>query len=155
DDLPIRREVAIFIALAPDNAKAQLCQRSSHGWQRPGAAYRAALTTDGEVIEIVASRLEPTDLDMHRVAKFGMGHGRALLRHLAHAFIGGDGPGDLHRLPWHTAAPLERSRRDLRPEHKAVRCRVTGSDTEREGVGGKNGTRPDATPEEAASRREQ
>ena len=98
-DLPIRREVAVFIALAPDNAKAQLCHRGSHGWQCPGAAYRAALTADGEVIEIVASRLEPAYLDVHRVVEFGMGHGRALLRHLAHAFVGGDGPGDLHRLP--------------------------------------------------------
>ncbi len=98
-DLPIRREVTVVIALAPSNAKAQLCHRGSHGWQRPGAAHRAALTTDGEVIEIVASRLEPAHLDVHRVAEFGMGHGCALLRHLAHAFIGGDGPGDLHRFP--------------------------------------------------------
>jgi hypothetical protein len=32
-----------------------LCHRGSHGWQRPGAAYRAALIADGEAIEIVAS----------------------------------------------------------------------------------------------------
>ena len=110
-----------------------MCHWSSHGWQRPGAAHRAALTADGEVIEIVASRLEPANLDVHRVAQFGMGHGRALLCHLAHAFVSGDGPVDLHSLPRHAAAPLERSRRDLRPEHEAVRRRVTGSDAEREG----------------------
>jgi hypothetical protein len=67
------------------------------------------------------------------MAEFGMGHGRALLRHLAHALVGGDDPGDLHHLPWHAAALLKRPRRDLRPEHKAVRCRVTCSDAEREG----------------------
>ena len=57
-ELPIRREVAVFIALAPDNAK-RSCATGAHGWQRPDAAHRAALTADGEVIEIVASRLGP------------------------------------------------------------------------------------------------
>src|SRR5262249_17537012 len=132
-DLPIRREVAVVIALASDNAKAQLGYWGAHGWQRPGTAYRAALTADSEVIEIVASRLEPANLDVHGGAEFGMGHGRALLRHLAQALVGGDGPGDLHRLARHATAPLERSRRDFRPEHEAVRRRVTGSDAEREG----------------------
>src|SRR5262249_47467214 len=131
--LPIRREVAVIIALASGNAKAQLCHCSTHSWQCPGAAHQAALIADSEAIEIVASRLEPAHLNVHRVAKFRMGHGRALLRHLAHAFVSGDGPGDLHRLPWHATTTLERSRRDLRPEHEAVRRRVTGSDAEREG----------------------
>ena len=129
----VRHEVTVVITLAPGNAKAQLCHRGAHCWQHPGAAYRATLTADGEVTELVASWLEPANLDVHRVAVFGMGHGRTLLRHLAHAFVGGDGTGDLHRLPWHATAPLERSRRDLRPDHEAVRRRVTGSDAECEG----------------------
>jgi hypothetical protein len=59
-----------------------------------------------------------------------MGRRRALLHHLAQAFVASYRPVDLHRLSRHAAAALERSRRDLRPDHEAVRRWITCSDTE-------------------------
>ena len=45
-DLPIRREVPVFIALASSHAEANLCHRRSCRWKRPRPPHLAALTAD-------------------------------------------------------------------------------------------------------------
>ena len=154
-DLPIRREVAVFIALAPGYAEAKLCYRRARRWQRPRAPHTAALAADGELVEILVPCLKSGDLDMHGVAEFGMGCRRALLHDLAHTLVSSHRPVDLHRFARHATTRLERSWRELCPDHEAVRRRVTRCDAEREGIGCEDGARPDAAPEEATRRREQ
>jgi hypothetical protein len=154
-DLLVRREVAVFIALTANRPEAQLWHRCSRRRQRPGAAGAAALAADGELVKIVAPRLEPADLDMHGVTELGMRRCRAFLYHLPQAFVRGYGPVDLHGLPRHAAAASERARRNLRPDHEAVRRRITGSDAEREGRGSEDRAAPDADPKEITRRRMQ
>jgi hypothetical protein len=82
---PIRREVAIFITLAAGHAQANLCHRCSRQWQRSRAPRAAALAADGEVMQILAPRLNPADLDMHGMAELRRGSCCTILHDLAHA----------------------------------------------------------------------
>jgi hypothetical protein len=92
---------------------------------------------------------------MHRMAELGMRDRGALAHDLAHALVAGHRPFDLDRALGHAAAALQRLRRDLGPDHKAVGRRIARRDTEREWIGGKNGAAPDLTREQPAGCRDE
>ena len=127
-------EEAVFIFLAAGDAEANLGNGHAGRRQRARAPDVAALAADRELVEIIARGIEPADLDMHRVADFGMRDCRAFLCDLTHAVVPCHGPFDLDRPFGHAGTPLQRLRRDLGPDHKTVGRRVARGDAQCEGI---------------------
>ncbi len=67
---------------------------------------------------------------MHRMRQAALGQRLAATHHLAHAFIGGDGPAH-----WNLALGLQSTnRRQAGPDHEAIGQWITTGHAQREGV---------------------
>ena len=154
-DVAVGGKEPVLVALAAHLPNTDLPDRRASRRQRAGASDLAALSADRELVEVVARRFEPVDLDMHGMAKFGMRDRSALADHLLHAVACRHRPFDLDRPHGHAAAAVERLGRDLGPQHKTVRRRVAAGDAERKGIGRECRRRPKSAREEAAGGGEQ
>jgi hypothetical protein len=154
-DMTVGGKKSRLVQLAADDAEASLPDRCTNGRQRARATDWAALSADRELVEIIARRFEPVDLDMHRMAKFGMRDRGAVADHLPHGLIRRHRPFDLDRTPRHAAAVLERLGRDLGPQHEAVRRRLAAGNAERKRVGGECRRGPKRVREKASRGGEQ
>src|SRR6185436_6273904 len=95
------------------------------------------------------------DLDMHGMAKLGMGDRGALANHLLHVVSGRHRPLHLDWARRHATTALERIGRDLGPQYEAIRRRIAAGDAKRKGIARECRSRPKAAREEAARGGEQ
>ena len=129
----VRGEVATLEVLARSEGEPQAIRQFISAWCRARPPFRTDLTGRAELVEVPASRLKARDLDMDRVREFSRCDGRSLCNDLRHRFIVGNLPID-DDVFWRHPAPFERFWREARPQHKAIRCRITRRDAERERI---------------------
>ena len=120
--------------VAPADGKPQTVHRRARRRRRPGPPRLAHFVARAEPVPVLASRLEPADLDMDAVTQLGPSERTALLSDGLEPCIARDLPVDVDVHHGHAPA-LERFRRQSRPQHDAVRQRIAGSDAHRERIG--------------------
>ena len=128
-----RREQACLVVLATGKGKPQPIRRAFGRRSRSRAADRAGFAGGLEPVPVSASRLESLDLHVDAVSQPRRSRGGPGLDDLGHCLVGSDLPGDRHILRRH-ASTFKRLGRQSRPEHHALRLRISGSHAQRERV---------------------
>src|SRR5262249_13033110 len=119
-----RGEVSTFVVIAAADGKPQAIDRGAGGRRgsgSPGLAGPRGLTdlvAGSKPVPVIASRLEPADLDVDAVAQFRPRERRASLRDHLKARVARNLPVHLDVRRRHAAA-LERLRRQSRPQDDA------------------------------------
>ena len=93
----------------------------------------ALLAAHAELIEVVASRAQAVDLDVHGMRQLGRCDGHAVGHDVAQAAVGPDAPAHGHR-PLAEAPGLGRLGCQARPQHDAVGRGIARGHAQREGI---------------------
>src|SRR5262249_41478260 len=114
-----RGEVSALVVIAAADGKPQAIDRGAGRRRGSGPPGLTDLVAGSKPVPVIASRLEPADLDVDTVAQFRPRERRAFLRDRLKARVARNLPVDLDVRRRHAAA-LERLRRQSRPQDDAV-----------------------------------
>ena len=138
----VRGVEALFVVLAGHEREPEAVRRGVRGGGGARPADGARFSTGIEAVPVPGRRAQAADFGVDRVAEVGARHGGPAPDDVPHRLVRGDFPSHVHRLRTHPAT-IQRIGRQPRPQHHAVRERITGSNAEGERVGGEPWTDQD------------
>ena len=136
EQMPVRREVRLFVMLAGGHGEAQAVELAALGFRGTRAPDRADLVAAGEAIPVPAPRFEPVHVDMHAVRQFRHRAHAALAHDVGELVVARHFPAEMDHVRDHAAIRLQRLRGQARPQRHAVGAWIAGGDPERERVPG-------------------